>query len=175
MSVSGGANLMFTTANWNTPQTVTLSAVEDADVVNGQAIFTVASAGLVSQTVTATEADNDVLGLVVTPTAVTVAEGGAANFTVKLSAQPSASVSVTTIRSSGDADLSVSGGATLTFTTANWNSSQAVTLSAAEAGRGQWNCYFLRFLDRAPDGERGGDRGGQRHDGAGSDANGGDC
>ncbi len=132
LSVSGGATLTFTTANWSTPQNVTLSAAEDADVANGQAVFTVASAGLVSQTVTATEADNDTLGLLVTPTAVIVAEGGAANFTVKLSAQPSASVSVTTSRSSGDSDLSLSGGATLTFTTANWNTPQNVTLSAAE-------------------------------------------
>ncbi len=132
LSVSSGANLTFNAANWNTPQTVTLSAAEDADAANGTATFTVFSAGLPTVNVAATEADNDTLALVVTPTAVTVAEGGVNTFSVRLSAQPGSSVAATTIGTSGDTDLSVSGGATLTFTTANWNNPQTVILSAAE-------------------------------------------
>ena len=53
------AALTFTTANWNTPQTVTLSAAQDADTTNGSATITVSSAGLTSQTLTATEQDDD--------------------------------------------------------------------------------------------------------------------
>ncbi len=132
LSVTGGSTLTFTTANWSTPQSVTLSAAEDTDVVNGTATFAVSSTGLTTMNVVATEADNDTLGLVVTPTAVTVTEGGVNTISVRLSAQPGSSASVTTIRSSGDSDLSVSGGATLTFTTANWSTPQSVTLSAAE-------------------------------------------
>ncbi len=54
LTVSGGETLTFTSANWNTPQTVTLSAAEDADTVNGTAIFSVASSGLTTVNVNAT-------------------------------------------------------------------------------------------------------------------------
>ncbi len=67
LSVSGGGTLTFTTANWNTPQTVTLSAAEDADTVNGTAVFAVASSGLTSIDVNATEADNDTQSMIVSP------------------------------------------------------------------------------------------------------------
>ncbi|MEU4571112.1 glycoside hydrolase family 6 protein [Nonomuraea sp. ATR24] len=59
LTVSSGASLSFSTANWNTPQTVTLAAAQDSDEVNGTRTFTVASTGLTSRTVTATEADDD--------------------------------------------------------------------------------------------------------------------
>ncbi len=132
LSVSGGGTLTFTTANWNTPQTVTLSAAEDADTVNGTAIFAVASSGLTSIDVNATEADNDTQSLIVSTTSVSVNEGSTNTFTVRLAAQPASDVTVNVTRTSGDTDLSVSGGGTLTFTTANWNTPQTVTLSAAE-------------------------------------------
>ena len=41
-------SLTFTSGNWNTPQTVTSAAAEDADAVNGTATITVSSAGLTS-------------------------------------------------------------------------------------------------------------------------------
>ncbi|MBN1672820.1 MAG: lamin tail domain-containing protein [Kiritimatiellae bacterium] len=63
---------------------------------------------------------------------VSVPEGGTATLQVRLSAQPASSVTVSTTRSSGDTDLTVSGGATRTFTTSNWNTYQTVTLAAAE-------------------------------------------
>ncbi|GAA3227836.1 cellulase family glycosylhydrolase [Nonomuraea helvata] len=59
ITVSAGASLTFTTANWNTPQTVTLRAAEDSDSANGTRPITVTSSGLTSVTVNATEADND--------------------------------------------------------------------------------------------------------------------
>ena len=43
LTVSGGASLTFTSANWNTPQTVTLAAAEDVDLANGSAVFDVTS------------------------------------------------------------------------------------------------------------------------------------
>ncbi|MFB4276575.1 MULTISPECIES: glycoside hydrolase family 6 protein [unclassified Nonomuraea] len=59
LTVSSGASLTFTPANWSTPQTVTLAAAQDSDTANGSRPFTVASTGLTSRTVTATEADDD--------------------------------------------------------------------------------------------------------------------
>ncbi|GHJ44468.1 cellulose 1,4-beta-cellobiosidase [Catellatospora sp. TT07R-123] len=72
------------------------------------------------------------VNLVVSPTAVSVPEGGTATYAVRLSAQPSGNVTVTTAAGSGDTDLTVSSGASLTFTTSNWNTNQNVTLAAAE-------------------------------------------
>ncbi|WP_345561382.1 glycoside hydrolase family 6 protein [Nonomuraea rosea] len=59
ITVSSGASLTFTSANWSTPQTVTLAAAQDTDNTNGTRPITVASTGLTSRTVTATEADDD--------------------------------------------------------------------------------------------------------------------
>ncbi|MEV4565308.1 glycoside hydrolase family 6 protein [Nonomuraea sp. NPDC049419] len=59
LTVRSGGSLTFSTSNWNTPQTVTLAAAQDSDSANGTRTFTVASTGLTSRTVTATEADDD--------------------------------------------------------------------------------------------------------------------
>jgi len=134
LTVSAGGSLTFTTSNWNVNQTVTLAAAEDADSTNGTRPITVASSGLTSVTVTATEADNDTTtqALVVTPTAVTVPEGSTAVYAVHLAAQPSGTVTVGSVAGTGDTDITVSSGATLTFTASNWSTNQNVTLAAAQ-------------------------------------------
>ncbi|MEV6984387.1 glycoside hydrolase family 6 protein [Sphaerisporangium sp. NPDC051017] len=71
-------------------------------------------------------------GLIVTPTSVSVPEGGTATYSVKLAAQPTSNVTVTSTAGSGDTDITVSGGSSLTFTSANWNTAQIVTLAAAQ-------------------------------------------
>ncbi|WP_214412116.1 glycoside hydrolase family 6 protein [Sphaerisporangium fuscum] len=70
--------------------------------------------------------------LVVSPTSVTVPEGGTATYNVHLAAQPTAAVTVTSAAGTGDSDITVSGGGSLTFTTSNWNTDQKVTLAAAQ-------------------------------------------
>ena len=87
----------------------------DADSVDG--IFTIAG---------------DTPSLVVSTTSLNVNEGGTNTFNVRLSAQPVSDVTVTIAHASGDTDLTVSGGATLVFTSVNWNTDQTVTLAAAE-------------------------------------------
>ena len=72
--------------------------------------------------------------IVTNTNSVTVPEGNSATFQVKLSSQPTATTSVNVARYSGDSDISVSGGASLSFTTSNWNSYQTVTLTASEDG-----------------------------------------
>ncbi|MEU8006702.1 glycoside hydrolase family 48 protein [Catellatospora sp. NPDC049111] len=135
LTVSSGASLTFTSSNWNTNQIVTLAAAEDSDTSNGTRPFTVAASGLTSVTVNATEADNDSVtpqSLVVSSTGVSVPEGGTATYTVRLAAQPSGNVTVTNTAGSGDTSITVSSGASLTFTTSNWSTPQTVTLAAAE-------------------------------------------
>ena len=88
---------------------------------------------------------------------------------MSLSSQPASNVTVTTARASGNTGLSVTGGASLTFTPSNWNTAQTVTLTADTSGTGSasfestatWftkatvtvtelaaaNAYDARFLD----------------------------
>ncbi|MBG0851194.1 cellulose binding domain-containing protein [Streptomyces spinoverrucosus] len=74
--------------------------------------------------------------VVAAPAQLPVRQGQSATFDVKLSTQPSSSVTVTTARTGGNTGLSVTGGASLTFTPANWNTAQKVTISADSSGTG---------------------------------------
>ena len=80
-----------------------------------------------------TVADDDAV-IVLAPTSVTVAEGGAASYTVALAAPPSVDVTVTVSGSSGtDVVLSgLSGENTLTFTSLDWDAAQTVTVTAGQ-------------------------------------------
>ncbi|WP_245641782.1 glycoside hydrolase family 48 protein [Nonomuraea candida] len=69
--------------------------------------------------------------LVVSPTTISVPETGNASFGVRLSQAPSANVTVSVARASGDSDLAVVAPATRTFTPSNWNTAQNVSISAA--------------------------------------------
>ena len=62
---------------------------------------------------------------------VTVPEEATATFGVHLDTAPAGAVTVAVVRASGDSDLTVSGGASLVFTTANYGTDQTVTLAAA--------------------------------------------
>src|SRR5258706_3165396 len=69
--------------------------------------------------------------LVVTPTTVRMVENGAAAVTVRLARAPASDVQVDVARTSGDTDINVTTGATLTFTPANWSVPQVVRVNAA--------------------------------------------
>jgi glucose/arabinose dehydrogenase len=53
------SSLSFTTSNWATPQTVTVTASEDADFTTDSATITCSATGLTSQNVAVTATDND--------------------------------------------------------------------------------------------------------------------
>ncbi|HET6857774.1 MAG TPA: glycoside hydrolase family 48 protein [Streptomyces sp.] len=74
--------------------------------------------------------------LVATPTQLGVQQGKSGTFDVKLSTQPAANVTVSTARTAGNTGLSVTGGASLTFTPSNWATAQKVTVTADAAGTG---------------------------------------
>ncbi len=132
------ASLTFSTGNWNTNQTVRVSAGEDDDTVSERVTLTLRASGGdydISKTLAVAVSDNDTPGLMFSVPSVSVAEGGDATFTVKLTTQPSGPVTVgieKTTQSSGDVTVSP---ATLTFNvsgTGMWNQEQTVTVSAAE-------------------------------------------
>lgn len=64
---------------------------------------------------------------------VSTPEGGSATVSVKLSANPSGTVTASAIfQGSADPDLTVTSGSSLTFTTGDWNTWHPVTVAAAE-------------------------------------------
>ncbi len=140
---SASETLTFTTGNWSTARTVTVIAGQDTDVANDTATLTHTAAGGGYATVTAelpvTVTDDDRTRLVLTPTALTVAEGGTETYTVALSSQPTAPVTVTVASRNPDVtvdgpDAGSTGSAseTLTFTTGNWSTARTVTVIAGQ-------------------------------------------
>lgn len=71
-------------------------------------------------------------GLVVSRRFLRTSEGSVAAFAVRLAMAPPAGVNVTVARTAGDTDLSVTQGASLTFTPANWSTPQIVHVAAAQ-------------------------------------------
>ena len=141
------ASLTFTPSNWSTAQTVRVSAAQDADAVNdtaaiAHAVVAASSADEFDNVsiagVTVTVTDDDTAGATVSPTDVTVAEGGSATYTVVLNLQPTSDVVINVTKSGSsdvtlDTDTGTSGNqTTLTFTRANWDTAQTVTVAAAQ-------------------------------------------
>ncbi|HKQ57734.1 MAG TPA: Calx-beta domain-containing protein [Candidatus Eisenbacteria bacterium] len=134
-------SLTFTSANWNVAQTVTITGVDDA-LADGNVAYTILTAaassadptynGRNAADVAVTNNDNDAAGVIVDPTAglTTTEAGGTAGFTVVLSSQPTADVTIGL--SSSDLTEGTVAPASLTFTTANWSVAQAVTVTGAD-------------------------------------------
>ena len=127
-----GSPLTFTTINWDQMQTVTVNAPQDDDATTDIVTLThgVTGYGDVTSgpTVVVTATDNDTPGLIFNPAAVTVDEGMSGSYTVALATQPTATMTVA-ITAGGDVTTNP---AALTFTQANWNMPQTVTVTAAE-------------------------------------------
>ncbi len=109
------------------------SVTATANYTAGQNYTVMASgAGIASPANFTLSNDNNVQGLAVSSTAVNVLEGGVAQFTVNLKAQPLSDVLVSVAKQlGGDVDLNASP-ASLMFTSTNWYQAQTVTISAAE-------------------------------------------
>ncbi|MFJ9081993.1 glycoside hydrolase family 48 protein [Streptomyces sp. NPDC102384] len=74
--------------------------------------------------------------VVASPSQLGVQQGKSGTFDVKLSTQPASNTTVSVARTSGNTGLSVSSGASLTFTPSNWNTAQKVTVAADSSGTG---------------------------------------
>ncbi|MBK9125572.1 MAG: hypothetical protein IPM16_20940 [Chloroflexi bacterium] len=129
--------LTFTEGNWDTPQVVTVTGFEDsidgsdsvADVIG----VTVSSSlpaydlGALSD-IDVTITDDDVSAVVFDPASVTVVESGSTVVNVTLATLPGGDVTVTlTPPAEVTFDVSI-----LTFTSGNWDTPQAVTVSGVD-------------------------------------------
>ncbi len=135
------SSVIFTPANWNTAQTVTITGVNDyeADGNIAYTIITTISPGsdlvynaLNPSDVSVTNNDNDVAGYAISTTSglVTTEAGGTATFTIKLTSQPSANVTIN-LSTSDNTEGTVSP-ASLVFTNSNWNVNQTVTITGVD-------------------------------------------
>ena len=134
--------LTFTTTNWNTAQTITVTPVKDDNGV-GETITLAHTlsggdyAGIAADSVTVSLTDSDTRNLVLSEEslAVTEGDGTGVGYTVKLATQPSDTVTVT-ISGHDGADLTLSGTTLtnnqLTFTTTNWGTAQTVTVKPGD-------------------------------------------
>src|SRR5439155_496735 len=135
------ATLVFSLANWSVPQTITVTGVDDA-VADGDQLYAIVLAaaqsadahygGMDAADVGAKNLDNDAAGIRVEPVSglVTTEAGGAASFGVTLASQPTADVSIA-VASSKPAE-GVASPASLTFTPADWNVAQTVTVTGRD-------------------------------------------
>jgi len=131
------ASLTFTTANWATPQTVTVTgvgdSVDDGDLAYSIVLGAMTSSDLIyngvnPSDVSVTNTDDDTAGITVGAISGNTTEGGAtATFTVVLTSEPTADVSLG-ISSSDTTEGTVSP-ASFTFTSANWSTAQTVTVT----------------------------------------------
>ena len=135
------SRLIFTTSNWDEEQRVEVKVGQDNDADDDPAVTLthVASGGGYSVTsgmvtVNITDDDQAKKGVIVTPTAFTVTEGGAsASYTVVLGSEPTGTVTITLGGlAAAKAQSLVVNPTSLTFNRGNWNRPQPVTVTAAE-------------------------------------------
>ena len=122
--------LEFTADNWDTAQTVTVTAAEDDDIDGESADIALSAAGggydSAAGSVDVSVTDDDV-GLTLSATELEIDEGGSETFTVVLKGQPSAAVTVTLTQPANadvrlDTDPNTAGRQdTLAFTADNWD------------------------------------------------------
>jgi hypothetical protein len=135
------SQLTFDEFNWATPQVVTVTGLDDL-ANDGSQLVTIALtmnggttdagyAALDPSDVTVTNSDDEVIEVIVTPTSglVTSESGASASFTVSLSSLPDGDVVVDV--ASSDTSEATTDKALLTFTTADWNTAQTVTVKGA--------------------------------------------
>jgi hypothetical protein len=138
-------SVSFTTLNWNEPQTITITGVDDSPPASdGNIAYTIVTAAASSSDSTynnmnpgdieVTNNDNDTPGFTISPTSglTTTEAGGQATFTVVLNTQPTAVVTLPV--SSGDTGEGTVSPTSVSFTTLNWNEPQTVTITGEDDG-----------------------------------------
>ena len=133
----GQASLTFTSLNWNTPQIINLSSVDELIVDGSQIVSITASinaishsgfTSLASQTVIAINTDNDIPGYSIGTVSGTLTEGDIQTATVSivlLAAPLSDVIFDITINPTDEIVTSLT---SITFTPDNWNVDQTITI-----------------------------------------------
>ena len=132
------ASVTFTSDNWTTQQVVTVTGVDDG-IVDGNISYQINAAPAVSNdanyngfnagSVSVMNLETDVAGVTnsIVANSVVVPEGGTTSFTYVLTAQPVSNVTLTF--ASDNPGAGAVSPASITFTPANWNVPQTITLT----------------------------------------------
>ncbi|HNH58255.1 MAG TPA: hypothetical protein PK153_25855 [Leptospiraceae bacterium] len=129
------ATLTFTAANWNIPQAVLLTGVIDSNSIAESVTITGSGVGLVTATTTINTVDTTTMAITLSGNPTSIDEGGTGTFNVKLTAEPSPSLTVTLASGTvGSVSLATT---TLTFDNVCpgaqcWSSNQTVTMNGVE-------------------------------------------
>ncbi|MGK5093572.1 Calx-beta domain-containing protein [Deltaproteobacteria bacterium TL4] len=134
------ASLTFTTNNWDTPQTVTVTGQDD-DYGDGTKTYQIQLGVITSDDlnynridpsdVSVNNVDDEVAGFTISSLSGNTTEsGGTATFTIRLTAKSEADVIISVVSSDpGEGSVSAS---SLTFTAATWNVLQTVTVTGVD-------------------------------------------
>ncbi len=132
------SQLTFTTLNWSVPQTVIITGVNNNTVPDASTTISLTVNSTLSDdsydglagTVNVDVSNDDIVGFVVNPVAITLLEGGpAGQFTIVLTAQPETNVVFDLVNA---APVNTVHPAQVTFTPANWNMPVVVFVTAVE-------------------------------------------
>jgi len=129
--------LAFTPTNWNIPQIVTVRGVDDNTINAPNRTTTVTHRasgggynGVAVTGVVVTAIDNDRAGMTLSSGRLSLVEGRTRTYQVVLDSPPTANVTVTP--SSSHPNVATVSPPELTFTTANWNQPQNVTVTGVD-------------------------------------------
>ena len=137
--ISSSSQLTFTADNWNIPQTIFLSDVDEFLVDGDQTTQIIASidassdigfSGLANQAVSVVTEDNDISGIILSSIDNLTSENGDTGaFGIKLSSQPSSTVTIA-ISSSNIEEGTVQ--SFVQFDSSNWDTVQVITVTGID-------------------------------------------
>ncbi|MBP7281727.1 MAG: hypothetical protein KBA66_09135 [Leptospiraceae bacterium] len=138
-TVSG--SLTFTSSNWSTPQTITVTGVNDA-LLDGPQNCLISSTASTSvdqvylnrtiPVVTVINIDDDTAGFTCVPiSSVTTEGGGQAQFSVVMNTIPTGTVTITGITTTDTTEGTISP-ANLTFTAGDWNTPRVMVVTGVD-------------------------------------------
>ena len=156
-SLNGVQNtLTFTATNWNTPQTVTLTAQQDDNGFDETATITHRARTTpnseytnVNGTFTASVTDDETPAIVLSASTLTVPEENSATYTVRLDTEPVGGAA--TVDITGAADGIAPNPTRLVFTAYNWNTQRTVRVTAANDDNSSNETVTLRHAATGAD------------------------
>jgi len=132
VTVSPVSPVTFTPKDWSNPRTMTVhaaSATATTPATTGTTELAHTATGYTGADVSLTIKSATQPDVAINPTSLEITEGDSDSYTVVLTSQPSATVHVDVSGAADDVRLSRT---RLSFSTANWNREQSVTVSVAE-------------------------------------------
>ena len=155
-------SVSFDATNWDTPQTITVTGVDD-DVDNEDVAYTILIdaatsgdakyAGIDPADVSVTNLDDDTAGITVSPTSglVTTEAGGIDTFTVKLNSEPLDTVTIGL--SSSDSGEGTVAPVSISFDATNWDTPQTITVTGVNDDVDDDDISYTIQIDAATSGD----------------------